>query len=75
MADVIDFPAKKLLKLKEAVSYLEHKGYPIKESTLRNKLYLGEGPERVYQFGRPYFRPADLDRWLDQHRVVRKAYS
>lgn len=71
--NVVEFP--KDLNLKQAAEYCASKGYPITAKTLSNKLWSGDGPECVYRFGRPFFRPAALERWINDNSKARKAYS
>jgi excisionase family DNA binding protein len=59
-------PAKagRLLTLDEAAAYVQ-----LAPRTLQNKIYAGKGPHSYHVGAGRQFREADLDAWINKHRV------
>jgi hypothetical protein len=56
--------AGRLLSLDEAAAYVQ-----LAPRTLQNKIYAGLGPDSYHVGAGRQFRVADLDAWINKHRI------
>jgi len=58
------------LRVKSAAAYLEAKGWKISVDTMNRWRSKGKGPNYVKWGGRILYYPSDLDRFVEEQKVV-----